>query len=66
MHDIPSPAFVEWMYKRGRSSELTECEYDQVMLEAEMLKRNQLVTEIEWINMVKTANFLLLRSTTDT
>lgn len=52
-----------WIAKYKDLSTLTELEYEAALCEAQILRNNKLVSETELIQMVKFANFLLLRST---
>ncbi|MBF8755450.1 hypothetical protein [Pseudomonas guariconensis] len=63
MNDIQSPQFALWSSRHVHLQGFTESEYDVAILEAQLLRQKGLVTEQEWIQMVKTANLLLTRAT---
>ncbi|MBF8732618.1 MULTISPECIES: hypothetical protein [Pseudomonas] len=63
MNDIQSPEFALWSSRHVHFKGFTESEYDEAILEAQLLRQKGLVTEQEWIQMVKAANLLLARAT---
>jgi len=64
MNDIQSPEFTLWTSRHVHLKGFTEAEYDEAILEAQLLRQEGLVTEHEWIQMVKAANLLLARAST--
>lgn len=63
MNDIQSPQFVLWSSRHVHLKGFTESEYDVAILEAQLLRQEGLVTEQEWIQMVRAANLLLALAT---
>ncbi len=63
MNDIQSPQFVLWSSRHVHLQGFTESEYDVAILEAQLLRQEGLVTEQEWIQMVRAANLLLALAT---
>ncbi len=60
-HEFQSSQFMAWSAKYINLQTLTEEDYDAALYEAQILKNLDLVSEAEWIRMVKFANILLLR-----
>lgn len=60
MNNTLSTEFISWTKKYSSIRAFTEADYDLAISEAEILRENDSVTEIEWIQMVKIANFLLI------
>jgi hypothetical protein len=62
---LQSPAFLSWVANYIFKQELNETEYDQALLEAELHLKALRVTEKEFIQMIKVANYLLLERRPD-